>query len=113
MKKLIIVLCCLMGSCTTIEQLKPATSGEALSGDYQLLDNKKTFADSWKIYFCFVPIGGKSEEALRIECLNKMLSENSADGVFLPYYTYTAIRYPFYLKYKMELQGRPYKLKQK
>jgi len=100
-------------NCVTTEKISPATSGEATNGDYELLANQRTTSETKQIFFCFIPIGGKDDETMKVQCYDKLLKDNAADGVFLPTYIITKTRYPFFGKTKIELQGRPYKLKQK
>lgn len=115
MKKLILfaAIAIALSSCTTTEKITSATSGEATNGDYQLLENKRTESSTKQIYFLFIPIGGKDDETLKTECFNTLIKETAADGMFNANYIITRVRYPFYGTIKVELQARPFKLKQK
>jgi hypothetical protein len=114
MKLLLPVLIALaLSSCISLTKSGPSTTGEYLNSpeNFILLDNTRTEALTTQYFFCWIPVGGKSEETLMTECFDKMLKSTGADGVFMQTYVMTRIRYPFYAVVKVELSGRPYMIR--
>lgn len=109
----------LLSSCSTSRELQGAEEMSIAKIDrneYVLLDRVESKASSTRVWFLFIPFGGKSPEVLKEKAYHRALKELPyADGIIDPSYNYKKFSVPLILLNfnfrKVEMTGRPYRLK--
>lgn len=109
----------LLSSCSSTRELQGAEEMSIAKIDrseYVLLDRVESKASSTRVWFLFIPFGGKSPDVLKEKAYHRALESTPyADGIIDPAYNYKKFSIPLILLNfnfrTVEMTGRPYRLK--
>jgi hypothetical protein len=115
----LIMMIGILSSCSSSKEFQGAENASVSQlkrSEYVLMDRVDSKASSTKVWFLFIPFGGKSPEALKEKAYHRALDKSpSADGIIDPSYNYRKFSIPLIILNfnfrKMEMTGRPYRMK--
>lgn len=107
-------------SCTSSKSSvnpKQAELNRLTRNDYNLLQTTEGVAKSNRVWFLFVPIGGKTDQRLYEVAYNNGVEnlKQDADGILEPRYDYKRFTVPLilinYIHKEVKVKGKAYRLK--